>query len=168
MKNFHSIRRPQAGAALVVSLIFLLIMTILALSMSQTTTLEERMAGNARDANSAFQGAEAAQSAGQTYLDKLGVADVTMDSTGLDLTVQIDGWWSTNGTEFGTAAKEMVNLNTDPHYVIRPRALRVTHGSLATPPSQHTTSYYEVFGRSRGNTGDSEAVNSEIVAIPDN
>ncbi len=53
-------RRQQSGAALVVSLIFLVILTLLGLTAMQTGILEERMAGNTRDRNLAFQAAEAA------------------------------------------------------------------------------------------------------------
>ncbi|HEY8024591.1 MAG TPA: PilX N-terminal domain-containing pilus assembly protein [Burkholderiaceae bacterium] len=50
----------QSGAALVVGLIFLVILTLLGLTAMQTGILEERMAGNSRDHNIAFQAAEAA------------------------------------------------------------------------------------------------------------
>jgi len=48
----------QQGAVLIVSLIMLLIMTIIGLSAMQSTTLEEKMAGNYRNSNIAFQAAE--------------------------------------------------------------------------------------------------------------
>ena len=50
----------QTGTALIVSLIFLLIMTLIGITAVRTTTLEEKMAGNMRDRNLAFQAAEAA------------------------------------------------------------------------------------------------------------
>ncbi len=50
----------QQGAVLVVSLILLLIMTLIGVSAMRTTILEEKMAGNYRDSNIAFQAAEAA------------------------------------------------------------------------------------------------------------
>jgi type IV pilus assembly protein PilX len=50
----------QAGAALVTGLIFLVILTLLGITAMQTSTMEERMSGNARDRNIAFQAAEAA------------------------------------------------------------------------------------------------------------
>lgn len=55
----HS-RRPQHGAALLTGLIFLVVLTLLTLSAMKATSLEERMAGNARDQDLAFQAAEAA------------------------------------------------------------------------------------------------------------
>ena len=56
----HYFRRPQQGVVLVISLIMLVIVSMLAVSTIQTTTQEERMAGNARDRNRALQAAEAA------------------------------------------------------------------------------------------------------------
>lgn len=49
----------QRGAILIVSLLLLLVMTVLALTASQTTRLQERMAGNARDLDLSFQSGEA-------------------------------------------------------------------------------------------------------------
>lgn len=64
-----SLPRAQRGAVLVVSLIILLIMTIIGVSSMKNTTLEERMAGNLRDQNLAFQSAEAALIEGENYLE---------------------------------------------------------------------------------------------------
>lgn len=50
----------QSGVVLFISLVMLLILTVLGLSSVQTTTLQERMARNARDTNLAFQAAESA------------------------------------------------------------------------------------------------------------
>jgi type IV pilus assembly protein PilX len=58
----------QGGAALIVSLVFLLIMTVVGLAGMQATSLEEKMAGNMRDRNLAFQAAESAIRAGESYL----------------------------------------------------------------------------------------------------
>lgn len=48
----------QTGSALVIGLIILLLMFILGTAGMRTTILEERMAGNVRDLNNAFQAAE--------------------------------------------------------------------------------------------------------------
>jgi len=49
----------QNGAALITGLIFLVVLTLISLSAIKSTSLEERMAGNARDQDVAFQAAEA-------------------------------------------------------------------------------------------------------------
>lgn len=56
----YTLGSRERGAALFVSLVMLVIMTILGLSSVQTTSLEERMSRNARDSNLAFQAAESA------------------------------------------------------------------------------------------------------------
>jgi len=52
--------QAQTGVVLVISLIILLLLTIIGLSATQTTALEEKMAGNLRDKNLTFQVAESA------------------------------------------------------------------------------------------------------------
>jgi len=59
MRRHPNFRRPQKGAVLVVSVLLLLVMTVLALTASQSTRLQERMAGNARDLDLSFQAGEA-------------------------------------------------------------------------------------------------------------
>ena len=61
-------RGRQSGAALVVSLIFLLLMTMLSTSTMRSATMQERMAGNTKDYNVGFQRAEAALREAETYL----------------------------------------------------------------------------------------------------
>lgn len=48
----------QSGAVLIVSLVMLLLLTLIGTTGMQTTSLEERMVGNMRDQNNAFQMAE--------------------------------------------------------------------------------------------------------------
>ncbi len=54
----------QRGAVLIVSLVLLVILTLLGVSMMNTTKLEERMASNTQEASQAFQGAETGLSQG--------------------------------------------------------------------------------------------------------
>ncbi|HRA80625.1 MAG TPA: PilX N-terminal domain-containing pilus assembly protein [Thauera sp.] len=63
--------RKQSGVVLVVSIILLLVLTLIGLSSMRGTTLEERMAGNWRDANYALQSAEAGLRGAETFLRPL-------------------------------------------------------------------------------------------------
>ena len=56
--------RRQRGAVLIVSLVLLVILTLLGVSMMNTTKLEERMAANIQEATQAFQSAETGLSQG--------------------------------------------------------------------------------------------------------
>jgi type IV pilus assembly protein PilX len=60
----------QRGSALIVSLVFLLLLTILGVTAMRSSVLQERMAGNTRDTNLAFQAAETALRAGENILNQ--------------------------------------------------------------------------------------------------
>lgn len=61
--------RSHRGAVLTISLIFLVLLTLLALTSIQSSTLEERMAGHTYDRQIAFQAAEAAIRAAERWLE---------------------------------------------------------------------------------------------------
>ena len=59
----HRAQRPasagrQRGATLIVTLIVLVLITLIGVSSIRSTTMEEKMAGNSRDRDKAFQAAE--------------------------------------------------------------------------------------------------------------
>jgi len=61
MTNFihHSLPAQQRGAVLFISLMFLIVLTLIGLSAANVGIMQERMAGNVRESNEAFQNAEA-------------------------------------------------------------------------------------------------------------
>ena len=60
--------RQEHGTALVMALLMLLVLTLMGVATMNTTTLEEKMASNARERNLAFQAAESALRAGEDYI----------------------------------------------------------------------------------------------------
>ncbi len=66
--QFSKRKLNQDGGALVVSLLILLVMTFIGITGMQVTSLEEKMAGNMRDRNLAFQAAESALRTGELAL----------------------------------------------------------------------------------------------------
>ena len=78
MKRF--VHKRQTGAALIISLMLLVVMTLLGVSAVTTTTMEEKMAGNIRNKHLSFQAAEAALRAGESYAETLN-EDTTFDGT---------------------------------------------------------------------------------------
>lgn len=52
--------KHQRGVALIFALVFLLMLTLIGVTASKVTSLEERMAGNTRERDLAFEAAEAA------------------------------------------------------------------------------------------------------------
>lgn len=73
--------RNQCGAVLIIALVFLLLLTIIGVGAMRSAVLQERMAGNFRDLNVAFQAAEAAVRAAERYLD--GTPAAFNDTNGL-------------------------------------------------------------------------------------
>ena len=71
--NSTRISNHQRGAALLVALMFLIVLTLLGLAAMRGTTLEERMAGGSRDYNVALQAAEATLRDAETDLKGSGV-----------------------------------------------------------------------------------------------
>lgn len=61
----------QTGSALIISLSILLVLTILGVSALSTSSLEEKMAGNTRDAHVAFEVAEEALRSAEAYLESI-------------------------------------------------------------------------------------------------
>jgi type IV pilus assembly protein PilX len=83
MTRLHSRAYRQTGSALIVALIFLLLMTVIGTSAMQSSTIQERMAGNWRDWNLAFQSAEAALRDGERYLLDTAVLPEFLNADGL-------------------------------------------------------------------------------------
>ncbi|HYL88943.1 MAG TPA: PilX N-terminal domain-containing pilus assembly protein [Burkholderiales bacterium] len=102
-----SARSREQGAALVVALMFLIILTLLGLATMTGTTLEERMAGNSRDYNVALQAAEAALRDAEADLKGTGVSPlraITVTAFPVDLIGNVttpSGCQTTGGTTTG-------------------------------------------------------------------
>jgi type IV pilus assembly protein PilX len=75
MGRQYSFQHKQTGVALFMSLIMLLIITVLGLSSVKTTTLQERMARNARDSNLAFLAAESALKDAEAMIEGFNTLD---------------------------------------------------------------------------------------------
>ncbi len=71
----------QRGAVLIVGLVILLVVTMVGIGGQQSTVLQERMAGNMRQNNIAFQAAEAALQLALSYLEEQ-AQPITPDDAG--------------------------------------------------------------------------------------
>ncbi len=77
--RMHMISR-QSGAVLAIALIFLVVLTLLGITGAQNTVLEERMTGNYRDQQIAFEAAETALRIGENAV----LNDTTFDAMAWD------------------------------------------------------------------------------------
>jgi type IV pilus assembly protein PilX len=143
----------EQGSALVMSIVFLLVLTLLAVVGMQTTILEEKMAGNLRDRELAFRAAETALRAAEELL----VQDPDLlfdDSEGLyqadpDLLTALD-WTEDDSLKLGS---ELHGIWSSPRFVIEEQPpFFGTDNPLfadeAVPPER----YYRIFSKGVGGT----------------
>jgi type IV pilus assembly protein PilX len=165
----------QRGAVLVVSLLLLLVMTLLGLGASQSTRLQERMAGNQRDQELALQAAEASLRAGEALLAPTRPFVLTCGTSGstceayemgtlvdannvaLDLANQADTFWTTWSRTYQNASS-LDNVVGQPQFVIEqyadvPDTLGVGDSSLDV-----VRKFYRATARSAGMTASSQVV----------
>ncbi len=124
----------ENGAVLVISLIMLLVLMVLGVSSMSTVVLEEKMVGNMRDQDLAFQAAEAGIRDAETWIQPLTTLPTDCETspcnvwkrnilTGLEKNNFT--WWtnSENSREFGTSdTKDLETVATDPRYIIEHQA----------------------------------------------
>jgi type IV pilus assembly protein PilX len=131
----------QKGMALIVSLILLLALTLLGLAAMQNTSLEERMAGNLRAENVAFQASESALRAAEVWIGAPTLAtqpatsnstptsgqvwalDAPNPNTSTNFTWWIEtdaAWWLANGIAYTGVLpySATASLSVQPGYVI--------------------------------------------------
>lgn len=162
--------RRQAGAVLIISLIILLIMTLLGVTAMSSTTLEERMAGNMRDRNTALQAAEATLTSAEAAVAALAVKPSAQSgcaattcvwplNTLPDLGSQSVEWWETNALDYGASgAPEIGGVASDPRYVVEEQAF--VPDSLDAPQEANKpgVNYYRITARGTGATDDAQVV----------
>lgn len=160
-KNIHRIAR-QRGSALIFALVFLLLMTLIGTTAMQGTGQQEKMAGNMRDRNLAFQAAEAALRAGERLLESPAVPPTNFGAaTGL-LLAQADTFWMTydwnNQSLTPPMASALAGLSQQPRYVIEDRTL--SNPPNAGDPECATPSLrcYRITARGVGGTADAVVI----------
>ena len=130
--------RPQKGAALIVTVLLMMVISLLALTAMMRNNLDERMAFNQRDRQVALQAAEAAlREAEDAVRARFGI---TLDESfffGRNDCTQADGWCQPNTPEQGWAGlndaawsngstatlalstrSSMTNVSAQPRYII--------------------------------------------------
>ena len=154
----------QAGMALVLSLLFLLILTILGVTSMNTSTLQEKMAGNMKNQYTAFQASESALRDGESWLQQQtsrppptsdgssGVWNLGTPGDFLDPTHDFS-WWQANGEEYGPdGAQDIASASDDPRYVIEERAFANDSVNLGLSYGISGRYYYRVTGFGVGST----------------
>lgn len=146
----------QRGSALIIALVFLLLMTLIGTTAMQGTSQQEKMAGNMRDRNLAFQAAEAAlRTAERDIEDGLPIAGLITAPN----PPRTDGEWI-NTYNWGAApnqlpANTLANLapNQQPRFVIEN-----TNNQDVKCLSNLTLNCYRITARGVGGTTDTVVI----------
>ena len=141
----------KEGAVLIISLIMLLLLTIIGVTAIQTSSLEEKMAGNLRDQNLAFQAAESALRVGETETATIAASDFYTGSTN-----------PLSDINWANASVRAYKANA--LYIIEPPTITYGFGYEAgTPSSSAQTNYwYRITAHGTSGTGNAMVILQSI------
>ncbi len=144
----HKCYKQQFGAVLVISLIMLLLLTLIGITGMQTTSLEEKMAGNMRDKDLAFQSAESALKAAEASLSPTPPAFSDAGTGGFysaastiptATAIMTDSFWTTQPVATSTVAN-LGNGIAAPVYIIQ-QLPAACFNPAGCPPNPTSTPY---------------------------
>lgn len=165
--------RQERGAALIIALIFLTLLTMLGVTVASNNSLQERMAGNTRQRDIAFQAAEHAlkaadlvinntASAERLYIDAV-IAGSTLPTQPDHLLLNGDAhdndadywrntfdWTSTSSVQVTGITSGLISAN--PRYVIEQMP------SAPCPPHPTDCHYYRVTARGVGKAAEAAVI----------
>ena len=113
----------EGGSVLIVSILILIVLSLLGLTAVRTTTLEEKMAGNLRDENLAFQSAESALRAAEVFTESVVSTNAFNDTGGLYSKATADpdylaaATWSASRS--AAYSGTIAGVATQPRYIIK-------------------------------------------------
>jgi type IV pilus assembly protein PilX len=174
MKYQKKAIKNQSGAVLVVGLVLLLILTVIGLASIRGSDLQERMAGNMRDRNVAFQSAEAALREGESVLNAALLPVFTGEEPGYwpDLNKQpameprpinwTEEEWESNSVEL--PEDTIARVVKQPRYAVEKvivTGLAASQGSAVDHESVEKMTeaeYFRITSRALGVTEDTEVI----------
>ena len=159
--------------ALMVSLIFLVLLTLLAVSAMHGTILQERMAGNTRDRMLAFQAAETALRAGDALLGNPGLPPngpgiymAQPNSSPAAMFTSVQQWDTTYPwiTSAATISGSLSGVVLQPQYVIERLSTTASCGALPVLKTLLNTGqgYYRITSRGVGGSSSAAVILQEI------
>lgn len=165
----------QRGAILPFCLVFLLVLTMMAVAGMESSVLEERMSGNLMNQSSAFQAAESSLKAAESWLDgQIELPDTSNNgSTSVWLRDSMDpntgdglfwwqdssrnsSWWNSNSISLSGFS----TVNSQPEYIIE-HLLEATAGqsiAIGNGDTPLPRVFHRITSRAEGATGTAEVM----------
>lgn len=161
-------------------MIMLLVMTLLGVTAMQGTVLEERMAGNFRDRDLAFQAAEMAVRDGESWLASLSAeppvaadddfTDKVWQTDDLEVLVDETPWWESTTLDpfdnYGQAVSGFPLVASEPVRIIERMAFLKDSASLTIGMPQDNSGrvLYRVTSEGAGGTASAKVVVQSVYA----
>lgn len=179
MTNIDPSDKRQSGTVLVISLIMLLLLTMIGVTGSQVTSLEEKMTGNMRDRNLAFQAAESALREGEAlaaasaptlacpganppgfFMPRDANCDGTIENT--NVWDSID--WNTQSLGYDGVTNPLVDLSANPRFIVEDMGVICVSVTLPCPVADQRRNY-RVTSRATGRTTDAVVILQSTIQI---
>ena len=155
--------KKESGAVLILGLSLVLILSIVVISSARTTILQQKMSANLRDKELAFQSAESALKAGETYLKDTLKEDLAGNFSGEK------GLFLYDGDRNLSSESEWVNLDVleaqtlhqvaqKPVYLIEELPEIEVEGNSLSIPRPVTSMHFRITSKSKGGTNSSLSV----------
>lgn len=161
--------KKQSGAVLIISLIFLIVLTILAVASTKSALFQERISGNSRNLNIAFQAAEAGLRLGEDKIAKKNFS--VSDIGGHELTPQtlssgtppiFDTPDKFTGGKFYLLQKATyptIAVTKDVKYAVVKRPVSIDPGGLrGTGTPRKVKNSYHIYSRGYGADGRTQVI----------
>ena len=165
-------KQKQQGAALVTGLIFMVVLTLLVVAGMRTTILEEKMAGNARDVDIAFQAAEAALREAELSLFNP-LVPLTFAATGSHLKIitpsrPVDFWLSLYNWASGApyTGAPLAGAATQPSYVVEQTPQVRESGSSRKAGAFTDSRIYKITARGIGGSANTQVFLQSVYRVP--
>jgi type IV pilus assembly protein PilX len=181
--NNVSLYQKQSGVVLIISLIMLVLLTLIGVTSMQVTGLEEKMAGNMKSNNLAFQSAETALREGETWLANrpsepaVDSAPVwgfnAMDPNSADSTpwwfdtVRNAAWWDANAVQSTATLRDFPVGNTfKPYNIIEFKYFESDTLVIGTNNPPPGINYYQVTAKGTGTKDNTPDEQGEVEESP--
>jgi type IV pilus assembly protein PilX len=156
--------KRQQGIVLVVSLVILVLVTLLSVSSMKNTVLQEKMTGNYKERNSAFQAAEAGLRGGENYLLTTSVLPIFDSSTAGLYQPTSSGnarWDLVNWLNVGEVVSytgTLTDIATTPKYILEEIPPVPSPGGSKETGVAQENKYYRVTSQAVGNTNNAVVI----------
>jgi type IV pilus assembly protein PilX len=173
MNKFTHKIKSQSGTVIMIGLVFMLVMTLIAITSMNHATLSELMASNDRQQMQAFQASESALKGGESWLQNQSTPPdesstcssppclVWQSNILSQIWTQPHSWWTTQGTQIATSIN---GVSTQPVYIIESESFVPYELSPDARSKGMGYYFYRVTSKGTGGTDNANAIVESIYA----